>query len=444
MTNGQPDPYVLYAARSDGTLWYHDQLGQQVTQLTNWDGGLIRGLAMDPSDSQTVFAITATTLWGSTDGGSSWQEFSTQPPSTAFGALQAITIVPTQVAGQAVNLLVLGGLTGTVVTPEDGTPGLPSWYSAAADLPHIWDMQMAYDATDDVLAAATFGRGVWYLSDASTALLYPLAGATTTTAIVPSSVQAGAPLTLAAEVTARLTAAAVTAGAVSFYLDDDPSAPALLGTGAPDSNGHVNVAVPHGLPAGSHTILVAYGGDSTDAMSRGTAALTVAPGATAVSLSAPGSVLASAPLALSATVSAVAPGLGIPNGGTVMFLSDGVPLGSAAVSAAGTASLLVPNGLSGGEHSLSAVYQPPGVGPFAGGASAPIAVIDANGVSGPGPSATTLSIAPIFLSGPSRVPPWLGGRRTMVQIVAHVVSSAGAAASGSVALLVANRVVSIG
>jgi hypothetical protein len=218
----------------------------------------------------------------------------------------------------------------------------------------------------------------------------------------------------------------------------------LLGTGTPDSNGHVNVAVPHGLPAGSHTILVAYGGDSTDAMSQGTAALTVAPGATAVSLSAPGSVLANAPLALSATVSAVAPGLGIPNGGTVMFLSDGVPLGSAAVSAAGTASLLVPNGLSGGEHSLSAVYQPPGVGPFAGGASAPIAVIDANGVSGPGPSATTLSIAPIFLSGPSRVPPWLGGRRTMVQIVAHVVSSAGAAASGSVALLVANRVVSIG
>ena len=129
---GQPDPTILYAARGDGTLWFDDNsdIGSpenQATELTGWTYGKVLALAVSPTDSHEVFALTADNLYESTDTGQTWSLYTTQP--TSLGTFVGLTIVPCQVSGQAVNLLVVGGLQGrrsSPTTPRWGSrPGTP-------------------------------------------------------------------------------------------------------------------------------------------------------------------------------------------------------------------------------------------------------------------------------------------------------------------------------
>ncbi|MDX3099057.1 Ig-like domain repeat protein, partial [Streptomyces sp. ME19-03-3] len=106
----------------------------------------------------------------------------------------------------------------------------------------------------------------------------------------------------------------------------------------------------------SGTITATYNGDTCRAGSAGTVAVSVVPAtSTTVLAVSPNPSVCGQPLTLTATVSVVPPGTGMPSG-SVTFFDGPTPLGTAMV-VGNTATLPVPLGLGAGTHSLLAVYS---------------------------------------------------------------------------------------
>jgi hypothetical protein len=407
---GQPDPYILYAAREDGTLWYDDtdpqdpQAPDSATRLTGWTHGSILSLALDPGDDQDVFAVTKDALYESNDGGTSWSEYATQPPA-ALGPFLSVGIVPTQIGGQAVNLIVVGGLGGFDVL-ADGGPSGQSWYAAGANLPNIWGSSIAYQPQLDDLVVGTFGRGAWLLTDASQALLYPWAGQATIQFSPPAAPQSGAALTLSAEVQPMLAGASQPGGTIAFSAET-PGGLVSLGA-APVADGEAQLPIPGGVPFGTEALVAAYSGDGTYAAAQSQATVAVAPASTSVALNGPGSAFAGGAIVLWAAVTGT-PGTGSPTSGTVEFEDNGTPIGSAPLDAEGVASLGVAT-LAVGTHELTAAYLATAGSPYASGQTAgPLTVqVAAAPTDPPGPTppvatATTLVVERVRGRGPRRL-----------------------------------------
>ena len=88
------------------------------------------------------------------------------------------------------NLLVVGGLHGADVLPDDPALGLTSWFSAGANVPNTWVTDFAYVPGVDDLVLGTMGEGAWLLTDASQQLLDAMAGQASTQLAAPTATQA--------------------------------------------------------------------------------------------------------------------------------------------------------------------------------------------------------------------------------------------------------------
>lgn len=110
--------------------------------------------------------------------------------------------------------------------------------------------------------------------------------------------------------------------------------------------------------AGTHDVVAEYLSDGVFAASASPALRQVvgrAPTTTTLTAS-PSPVNALVPVTLSATVAPVAPGEGAP-AGTVTFYDYGIPVGEVPVDGNGSATLVLPGGLMGGTHLLTAAYS---------------------------------------------------------------------------------------
>jgi uncharacterized protein (TIGR03118 family) len=140
------------------------------------------------------------------------------------------------------------------------------------------------------------------------------------------------------------------------------------------------------LAVGMHTINATYGGDTNFSGSDSLGApadVAVVPADTTTTVSAvPSAIDVGQSVTLTAVVSAVAPGAGIPTG-TVTFQDGGLVLGSGTLDAGGTATLSVSN-LAVGSHSLNAVYATDGNYNSSNSTAAPAAVTVNPDVSLPG------------------------------------------------------------
>ncbi|HZS46115.1 MAG TPA: Ig-like domain repeat protein [Blastocatellia bacterium] len=117
---------------------------------------------------------------------------------------------------------------------------------------------------------------------------------------------------------------------------------------------------------GTHSITATYGGSAVHAGSSGSATLTVnKANTTSVLVSSQNPSIFGQSVTFTVTVSAVAPGSGIPTG-TVTFLDGATPIGTATLDASGVASIST-SSLSIGTHSISTSY--PGDGNFNGSTS---------------------------------------------------------------------------
>lgn len=125
----------------------------------------VEALAVDPDNWGRLATVEAAAngtphVWLTEDAGDSWRSI-TGNLGTLTRDPRALAFVPGTPAH-----LVVGGLGGAFATPVDAA-GV--WFELAAGMPRVIAYDLAWDATDDVLLAATLGRGAWALFGASQA-----------------------------------------------------------------------------------------------------------------------------------------------------------------------------------------------------------------------------------------------------------------------------------
>lgn len=120
-------------------------------------GGTVFGVAVDPANENTVYAIGNATVFQSIDGGANWTDITGNITEDGAGTFRSIVYIPDGSNDQ----VAVGTNAGVLVSHESS---LGTWFQLGSGLPHapVWDLD--YDAADDVLVAGTLGRGAWTLS----------------------------------------------------------------------------------------------------------------------------------------------------------------------------------------------------------------------------------------------------------------------------------------
>ena len=164
-TNSSNTIYVV--EDSTGRLVRSTNYGATWTDVTASKpfNGIISDLAISPINDLDIYISyygnsADSKIFRSTDGGINWTNLSTGLPN-----VDARTIALT---GSA-NGVYLGNDFG-VYYRDDNTNG---WISFSNNLPIVMVMNLAYDATNAKISAATFGRGIW-VSDAYNILDCPV------------------------------------------------------------------------------------------------------------------------------------------------------------------------------------------------------------------------------------------------------------------------------
>jgi photosystem II stability/assembly factor-like uncharacterized protein len=138
----------VYASRDGGRTW-------SVTS-TNFNGALMRVIAVDPTNPDTVYAGTASSgIYKSTDAGKTWRAISTGLPNKDVGALVIDPHAPRTIyAGSGSNRY--SGARGVFRSTDGGR----HWHPFNAGLANGAVRALTTDQRGRVLYAGTDGDGV--------------------------------------------------------------------------------------------------------------------------------------------------------------------------------------------------------------------------------------------------------------------------------------------
>ena len=128
----------------------------------NTNATTINALVMDPTDWMTVYALDDDQVFRSVDGGATWSDI-TGNLLTVSGPTTSVQRTIEFIPGPAPYLAV-GTRAGVFASP---VASLGTWSKLGTGLPDALVFDLAYNATDNVLAVGTFGRGAWKLPNAS-------------------------------------------------------------------------------------------------------------------------------------------------------------------------------------------------------------------------------------------------------------------------------------
>ena len=280
------------------------------------------------------------------------------------GASVAVSASPTsQTFGAAVTVTA----TVSAVGPGSGTPdGSVTFYDGATSLGSVALAGGTASLSTSTLAVGTHSLSASYSGSANFRAASSGPAAETITKASPAVALATAPSSpvrgQAVQLTATVTGPGATpSGAVTFF-DGGTSLGAVTLSG-----GAATLSVST-LAVGSHAITARYGGDGNFVPAASpSSSVAVQKASTSASLKvSPSPSTFGAAVSLQATVAAVSPGAGTPDG-TVTFFDNGASLGSVTLSA-GAGALSVST-LAVGAHSITASYS--GSADFTGAASAP-------------------------------------------------------------------------
>ena len=165
MSGGVPDPDALWVG-AGGTVYVRTapHPASLVATSTAFPGGTVTDVVLDPTDSSTAYVLSATTVYQTHDGGSTWTAMTGNLTDTRLGAA-AIDPGPP-------GRLFVGGREGVfeiaLPTPGVAAGGPFVWGELGGGLPSapVWDLE--WDVTDAVLLAGTLGRGAWILQEDGT------------------------------------------------------------------------------------------------------------------------------------------------------------------------------------------------------------------------------------------------------------------------------------
>ncbi|MEU2058633.1 Ig-like domain repeat protein, partial [Streptomyces bungoensis] len=283
-----------------------------------------------PVDTQTVNAADTTTT------------LTSSPDPSVFGEAKVLTATVSAVAPGA------GVPTGTVTFFD----GITSLGTSTLDGSGVATLTVSNLNVGTHSLTAGYAGTTDYNSSTSAPDTQTVNKADTTTTLTsaPDPSVTGEAKVLTATVSAVAPGAGVPTGTVTFF-DGITS----LGTSTLDGSGVATLTVSN-LSVGSHALTATYGGDTsynTSTSPVDTQTVNAADTTTTLTSSPDPSVFGEAKV-LTATVSAVAPGAGVPTG-TVTFFDGITSLGTSTLDGSGVATLTVSN-LSVGSHSLTATY----------------------------------------------------------------------------------------
>jgi hypothetical protein len=164
--NGVDNAEVLVVGSGSGVFVRSTAGGTLTATPTDFPGGTVVDIALDPENWQHFFVCDASRVYETPDAGNTWTELTLNRP-TGNTALQSIEFVPTANGG----VVLVGGNLGVSRLPLTG-PNTP-WTRFGLGLPNALVMELEYNATDDLLLAGTFGRGAWSVASASTKVELP-------------------------------------------------------------------------------------------------------------------------------------------------------------------------------------------------------------------------------------------------------------------------------
>ena len=152
---GVDNPDLLYAPFGSTVYVRTTAAGPVAATTTPFPGSSINGIDADPADWAMAYVVdSAAGVYRTTDAGVSvWENVTgnLEDPS-----LHSVVVTP--------DAVFVGGSRGVYIMFKDN---VGVWYEFGQNLPNVpvWDME--YDATDDVLAVGTLGRGAWIVSNLS-------------------------------------------------------------------------------------------------------------------------------------------------------------------------------------------------------------------------------------------------------------------------------------
>jgi hypothetical protein len=138
----------IYVTTDDGVTW--SSVGNPSVFAT------ITGIAVDPANSQHVYIVPNSSVfvqpgqvYESLNGGQAWKNITSNLPPN-----------PTDTITFANNTIFVGSDAGAYESTNDGA----SWAPIAAGLPNAQVIDLEYNTSVGILAAATHGRGLWELA----------------------------------------------------------------------------------------------------------------------------------------------------------------------------------------------------------------------------------------------------------------------------------------
>ncbi|MCW5852363.1 MAG: VCBS repeat-containing protein [Anaerolineae bacterium] len=161
---GVANPDVLYIGFG-GAVYSRTTAGSAVTAVAALPAGAgtIADIVMDPADWKHVVVVDNDQVFRSTDGGATWSDITFGLLSVSSAEIKTVEFVS-------------GGSPYIVVGTRSGVfasliSNLGTWVKLGNGLPDVSVFDLDFDDGDDVLAAATLGRGAWTLSGAKTAFV---------------------------------------------------------------------------------------------------------------------------------------------------------------------------------------------------------------------------------------------------------------------------------
>lgn len=155
------NPNVVYASRSGSTnLFRSDNALAASPTWTNLDAGLPgssypKDIEIDPNDPTHVYMAYGTNIYESTNAGVSWTDISGTLPGISLNTVVLDTASPSAAiyVGMDVGVYYRDASSGGWVAFNSGLPNV-----------EITELEIYYDPDcrgDDMLRAATYGRGLW-------------------------------------------------------------------------------------------------------------------------------------------------------------------------------------------------------------------------------------------------------------------------------------------
>jgi hypothetical protein len=119
-----------------------------------YTGGNVEGVVVDPDDSQSAYVIDPAHVFETTNAGGAWQDITGNLLTLNPGSFRSIAYIPTN----ANDILAVGTDLGVFITPG---PAFNTWAKLGTNLPQVAVYDLDYHTKDDILLAATMGRGTW-------------------------------------------------------------------------------------------------------------------------------------------------------------------------------------------------------------------------------------------------------------------------------------------